>query len=64
MLDNQREHHLSFPLDMRSTKEIYECDDCGNEFDEDTNYVKECKICEGDYCEDCQDEHAKYECGF
>lgn len=42
-------------------KTVYECDSCGNEYDGDSDYIKQCHICNKDYCEDCQDDHAKEE---
>lgn len=42
--------------------EVYECDNCGNEYDSDSNYIKQCHHCDNDYCDDCQEEHAKDEC--
>jgi hypothetical protein len=64
MLDNQREHHLSFPLDMTEIK-AWECDSCGGkDSTEHGEYIKQCGICGDDFCDSCQEEHAKDECGF
>ena len=46
----------------RSERTFIECDICAEEFSEDSNYTRECKICTQDICEDCMQDHAQEEC--
>ena len=48
----------------RIEKIVIECDVCSQVFDEDSDYTKECAICNNDICEDCQYDHSKEECEF
>lgn len=46
-------------------REAWECDNCGGiDTTENGEHIKICYVCNQDFCEDCQDEHAKDECGF
>jgi len=38
-------------------KVVYECDNCGNEYDGESDYIKQCMICNKDYCNDCKEAH-------
>ena len=42
----------------------YECDSCGGIYDGSSDFIKQCSHCQDDFCEECQEEHAKDECGF
>ena len=44
----------------KSTKEAYKCDNCGNEGESD--YIRQCNLCDNDFCQDCRDDHANEEC--
>ena len=49
--------------------EVYECDECGCKMDEDDFRkadvdMKQCMICNKDYCWLCAEEHAKVETGL
>lgn len=42
----------------------FECDTCGSLHDGDSDYIKQCYICNQDFCNDCAEEHAKDETGL
>jgi len=46
-------------------RKAWECDSCGAvDSSEYGEYTKQCHICNNDFCQECQEEHAKDECGF
>jgi hypothetical protein len=45
----------------KTMKEIYECDMCGAEYDSESDYIRQCVICDDDFCQDCRDDHANEE---
>ena len=43
--------------------QVYVCDVCGHEMSDGTSdYIKQCVVCDKDFCEDCQQDHMKDEC--
>ena len=49
-----------------TTKKTYECDWCGfTDPQDDPNMqveIKHCFVCDQDFCDECQEEHAIEEC--
>jgi hypothetical protein len=42
----------------------YECDSCGSIHSGESDEIKQCGICNQDYCEYCAEDHAKDETGL
>ena len=47
----------------KETRDVYVCDCCGHEMtDGYSDYIKQCAVCDKDFCEECRDDHMKDEC--